>query len=69
VNAFLPPPELVIEILASRRGNVERTEKHDDQARGGMGEYWIVNPIDRIDRIMEGYLTPQIDNRRCEWYC
>jgi Uma2 family endonuclease len=42
------PPELVIEILSSRRGNVERTEKIEDYARAGIGEYWIVNPFDRI---------------------
>ncbi len=41
------PPDLVIEILATRRGNVERTEKLDDYARAGIGEYWIVNPFDR----------------------
>ncbi len=41
------PPELVIEILSTRRGNVERTEKLDDYARAGIGEYWIVNPFDR----------------------
>ncbi len=41
------PPELVIEILSTPRGNVERTEKLDDYARGGIGEYWIVNPFDR----------------------
>jgi Uma2 family endonuclease len=42
------PPELVIEILTTRRGNVERTEKMDDYARAGIGEYWIVNPVDRV---------------------
>src|SRR5712692_1923904 len=41
------PPELVIEILATRRGNVERTEKLDDYARAGIGEYWIVDPFYR----------------------
>jgi Uma2 family endonuclease len=41
------PPELVIEVLSTRRGNVERTEKIDDYARAGIGEYWIVNPVDR----------------------
>ena len=41
------PPELVIEILSTRRGNVERTEKLDDYARAGIGEYWIVNPFGR----------------------
>src|SRR6266487_155738 len=34
------PPELVIEILSTRRGNVERTEKIEDYARAGIGEYW-----------------------------
>jgi Uma2 family endonuclease len=41
------PPELVIEILSTRRGNVERTEKLDDYALAGIGRYWIVNPFDR----------------------
>ncbi len=36
------PPELVIEILS------ERTEKLDDYALAGIGEYWIVNPFDRV---------------------
>ncbi len=47
------PPELVIEILATRRGNVERTEKLDEYASAGIGEYWIVNPFDRA---VEAYL-------------
>ena len=42
------PPELVIEILATPRGNVERTEKMDDYARAGIAEYWIVNPFARL---------------------
>src|SRR5207237_4683656 len=45
------PPELVIEILSTRRGNVERTEKLDDYALAGIGEYWIVNPFDRVVEI------------------
>ncbi|HYM11137.1 MAG TPA: Uma2 family endonuclease, partial [Bryobacterales bacterium] len=47
------PPELVIEILSTRRGNVERTEKLDDYARAGIGEYWIVNPFDRAIEVYE----------------
>ncbi len=47
------PPELVIEILSTRRGNVERTEKLDDYALAGIGEYWIVN---RFDRVIEIYV-------------
>lgn len=42
------PPELVIEILATRRGNVERTEKMDDYALAGILEYWIIDPFARI---------------------
>lgn len=38
----------MIEILATRRGNVERTEKMDDYARTGISEYWIVDPFDRL---------------------
>ena len=45
------PPELVIEILSTRRGNVERTEKLDDYAFAGIAEYWIVNPFDRLVEI------------------
>ena len=41
------PPEWVIEILSTRRGNVERTEKMDDYARAGVPEYWIMSPLDR----------------------
>jgi Uma2 family endonuclease len=41
------PPELAIETLSTRRGNVERTEKLDDYALAGIGGYWIVNPFDR----------------------
>jgi len=41
------PPDLVIEILSTRRGNVERTEKLDDYARAGIPKYWVVNPFDR----------------------
>ncbi len=52
------PPELVVEILSTRRGNVERTEKLDDYARAGIAEYWIVNPFDRA---VEVYLLHQGD--------
>jgi Uma2 family endonuclease len=66
------PPELVIEILSTRRGNVERTEKLDDYALAGIGEYWIVNPFDRVvevyilqsgeyrlQQVATGTITPQ----------
>jgi len=42
------PPELVIEILSTRRGKVERTEKMDDYALAGIAEYWIVDPFRRL---------------------
>ena len=51
------PPELVIEVLSTRRGNVERTEKLDDYARAGIGEYWILDPFDRaveVYRLRDG---------------
>lgn len=41
------PPEFVIEILSTQKGNVERTEKLDDYARAGVVEYWIVNAMNR----------------------
>jgi Uma2 family endonuclease len=58
------PPDLVIEILSTPRGNVERTEKIDDYALAGIGEYWIVDPFKRaveIYRLAEGvYSEPEI---------
>ena len=58
------PPDLVIEILSTPRGNVERTEKLDDYALAGIGEYWIVNPFQHaveIYRLADGvYRDPEI---------
>src|SRR5205809_5224159 len=51
------PPELVVEILSTRRGNVERTEKLDDYALAGIGEYWVVDPFKRaieVYRLRDG---------------
>jgi Uma2 family endonuclease len=68
-RSFSPgnPPELVIEILSTRRGNVERTEKIEDYARAGIGEYWIVNPFDRVVEVYllcdgDYQLTPRDPN-------
>lgn len=52
------PPELVVEVLSTRRGNVERSEKLDDYGFAGIGEYWIVNPFDRL---VEVYLLKNGD--------
>ena len=61
------PPELVIEILSTPRGNVERTEKLDDYALAGIGEYWIVDPFQRaveVYRLASGaYGDPEIISR------
>jgi len=58
------PPDLVIEILSTPRGNVERTEKLDDYALAGIGEYWIVNPFPHaveIYRLVDGvYRDPEV---------
>jgi Uma2 family endonuclease len=58
------PPQIAIEILATRRGNVERTEKIDDYARAGVGEYWLVDPFERCVeryRLADGrYAMPEI---------
>jgi Uma2 family endonuclease len=45
------PPEIAIEILATRRGNVEHSEKIDDYACAGIAEYWIVNPFEHVVEI------------------
>ena len=41
------PPELVVVILSTPRGNVQRSEKIDDYASAGITEYWIVDPFKR----------------------
>ena len=46
-------PELVVEVLTTRRGNVERTEKMDDYALAGIGEYWIVNPEEETIMVLK----------------
>ncbi|HXA05269.1 MAG TPA: Uma2 family endonuclease [Bryobacteraceae bacterium] len=68
------PPELVVEVLSTPRGNVERSEKIDDYAYAGISEYWIVDPFKRAvevyrmtdrgeyaapDIVTEGQLTPR----------
>jgi Uma2 family endonuclease len=58
------PPELAVEILSTRRGNVERTEKLDDYALAGIGEYWIVNRFARVVEVyvlQSGELQPATD--------
>jgi Uma2 family endonuclease len=42
------PPDIAIEVLSTRRGNIERTEKMSDYACAGIAEYWIVNPFDCV---------------------
>jgi Uma2 family endonuclease len=58
------PPQIAIEILATRRGNIERTEKIDDYARAGVPEYWLVDPFKRaveVYRLDNGqYADPEI---------
>ena len=57
-------PEIAIEILATRRGNVERTEKIDDYSRAGVGEYWLVDPFERCVEVYRlagnRYALPEI---------
>jgi Uma2 family endonuclease len=59
------PPELVIEVLSTPRGNVERSEKVDDYALAGIGEYWIVDPFKRAVEVYRlsssgEYAAPEI---------
>ncbi len=59
------PPELVVEVLSTPRGNVERSEKIDDYARAGISEYWIVDPFKRAVEVYRlsssgEYAAPEI---------
>lgn len=58
------PPELAIEILSTRRGNVERTEKMDDYSRAGIPEYWIANPFDRVFEVYSLHVNPAYTGNR-----
>jgi Uma2 family endonuclease len=58
------PPEIAVEILATRRGNIERTEKIDDYARAGVAEYWLIDPFERAVEVYrldhEQYGDPEV---------
>lgn len=41
------PPDLVIEIVSESTYRVDATDKRDLYRRGGVPEYWIVNPDER----------------------
>ena len=45
------PPKIAGEILATPRGNIERTTKIDDYARAGIPEYWVVDPFQQVVEI------------------
>src|SRR5579872_4701093 len=57
-------PDLVIEILSILRNDIETTEKLDDYALAGIGEYWIVDPFQRTVEIYRhtkgAYGNPEI---------
>ncbi len=43
-----PPPDLIVEVLSPSSEGNDRELKHEDYARHGIGEYWIVDPEARL---------------------
>lgn len=41
---FFPPPDWACEVLSPSTEHVDRSDKFDDYARDGVGEYWLVHP-------------------------
>lgn len=38
------PADLVVEIISPGSQRIDRVEKYDEYERGGVGEYWIIDP-------------------------
>ncbi len=52
---IFPPPDLIVEVLSPSTEKIDRTVKHQDYARHGVSEYWI---IDADGRMVEQYILP-----------
>lgn len=52
-SAMEGPPDLCVEIVSPSSSVIDRKDKFEQYARGGVAHYWIVDPIRKS---MEGYL-------------
>ena len=48
VQMKFPPPDLIVEVLSDSTEEVDRGTKFEDYALHGVGEYWLVNPVDEV---------------------
>lgn len=48
------PPDLLIEVLSPSNRAHDQTRKRDLYARGGVREYWIVDPEQRVIEVIDG---------------
>ncbi len=55
-------PPFVAEILSPTTGNVDRTDKRDEYAQLGVGQYWLIDFPHRAVEVHE--LRPQADGSR-----
>ncbi len=46
-------PDIVVEVLSPGSRRRDRIEKLDEYARGGVSEYWIVDPEDQVFQFLE----------------
>ena len=51
-SAMEGPPDLCVEIISPSSSVIDRKDKFEQYARGGVAHYWIVDPIQKT---MEGY--------------
>ena len=49
------PPDLLIEVLSPSNRAHDQVRKHELYARGGVREYWIVDPEQRVIEIIDGH--------------
>jgi Uma2 family endonuclease len=51
----MPPPELVVEVVSPGKKGIDRDYryKRSEYAARGIGEYWIVDPIERRVTVLE----------------
>lgn len=59
-----PAPDLVVEVLSPSTASHDHARKRRVYERAGVGEYWLVHPVDRMVTIyrLEGteYGKPQV---------
>ncbi|MEX2214041.1 MAG: Uma2 family endonuclease [Phycisphaeraceae bacterium] len=51
LEEYCTQPDLIVEIIGDDRDHVKET-KRDEYAKAGIGEYWIIDPRDRVIHVL-----------------